>query len=450
LKKTSLENRAEREVSDESCLNVSQDILEVSSTTEGKEEHPASLVYSQSQTHSTQRPREHKEVGVQALEVQVDPTAEKAQVFQEVRCSHETSENQAPALPTHMLTVSFLQEIAILFGDRSPKGTRTRVLSQIKEASLETPVEVLTCLIRAYTVARDTRTIRPEHRCSKTGKANRMPLFCTMFQRFVEERKLGIWWGFSWQQVEEEIAADDYLAHWWQKHQDLAGMPGHAPGEEETEAQIQPDALSEKEAPVMEQPSSRSPSRHRRLKLSQTDEEREERQVRARQVLRSLSMMAIPLQGAIILWEHVMCGSPVYHQRGGKEMCALCFPDPNWPEEAFTLLRSIVEEKSATDAALEVTKEALLQIPVAAEANQEKESRLLWEEAAGWVEREEAYVHGMRLINELAHYGYVVEVYLHLRGDHYQVIVRGADGELACETAEQVKYLIEQAQNGLL
>jgi hypothetical protein len=44
----------------------------------------------------------------------------------------------------------------------------------------------------------------------------------------------------------------------------------------------------------------------------------------------------------------------------------------------------------------------------------------------------------------------MAEVLLELIDDWYQVVVRGADGELVCTCPEHVEYLIGQAQNGTL
>src|SRR6185437_14686925 len=101
----------------------------------------------------------------------------------------------------HPLVCSFLQKIVAPFGDRNPKGSTTRVLRIIANASLE-EAEVILCLVRAYTIARDTRTLR--HADPATGQANRMPLFCTLFERFVEARIQNNKWAYSWQQMEDD------------------------------------------------------------------------------------------------------------------------------------------------------------------------------------------------------------------------------------------------------
>jgi hypothetical protein len=54
-----------------------------------------------------------------------------------------------------------------------------------------------------------------------------------------------------------------------------------------------------------------------------------ERAALAHKVLQRLVGMALPIQDASVLWEHVTCGCPLYHRPHGREVCALCFPDPD-------------------------------------------------------------------------------------------------------------------------
>jgi hypothetical protein len=130
-------------------------------------------------------------------------------------------------------------------------------------------------------------------------------------------------------------------------------------------------------------------------------------------------------------------------------VCALCFPDPAWPEEAIALLRSIVEEEREEEGGCETTTwmSPLLEDR---EASADEEAQLLEDEVVGWTEREDAYAEAVRLLDAMRGLGYVVEVFLELIGDWYQVVVRTGDRELICERPEQVEYLIGQAQNGTL
>ena len=195
-------------------------------------------------------------------------------------CSRAVSDNQA--VPSHLLASSFAREIAAPFGDLSPKGTHTRVISILKDARLDQPADVLLCLIRAYVVARDTRAIRPEHCRPETGQANRMPLFCAMFQRFVDARAQGNWWDApTWQQVEEEMAADDRLALWWSEHQPLVGEAPSPSPDEPAGWHHRSDARLSGEEQEMAHQTHDMPSRRARIsRLSQTDEQRETRAAR--------------------------------------------------------------------------------------------------------------------------------------------------------------------------
>jgi hypothetical protein len=155
--------------------------------------------------------------------------------------------------------------------------------------------------------------------------------------------------------------------------------------------------------------------------------------------------MAIPIQGASVLWEHLTCGNPLYHRYNGREVCALCFPDPQWPEEAMTLLRSIVRgEKEDGEAPAE--SQILREAEAVASGEAEPFEAIL----AGWAERDDAYDEALRLLDAFTCNGYEVEVFLERISEWYQVVVRGADGELVCACPEQVEYLIGQAQNGTL
>jgi hypothetical protein len=340
------------------------------------------------------------------------------------------------------LADSFLAAIAGPFGDQSPKGTRTRLRACFQEAHLVDPAEIVMCLIRAYVVARDTRTIRAEHCHSETGRVNRMPLFCAMVLRLADASRRGPWWESDWQCIEAEIASDHCLAQWWQRHQVALAIVG------ETSLDLS-GTQPEGEEPISlgaDQEPTAPPVNPRRTRLSQTDQARAERTASARRVLRHLRKMAVPIQDASVLWEHITCGNPLYHRSKGREVCALCFPDPQWPEEVLALLHSIVEHADvASSEAESKNAEGTSHAPSAEEAMTGLEAF-----GPGWVDRDEAYAYTIRLLNAMMDSGYVVEVFLELIGERYQVVVRGADGELICENPEQIASLMEQAQNGAL
>jgi len=351
--------------------------------------------------------------------------------------------------PASLLLVdSFLAAIAGPFGDRSPKGTRTRVRALLQEAELAHPTEVVICLIRAYSVARDARTLRAPYGHPETGPANRMPLFCAMVQRLAHGRRQGHAWDVSWHQVEEEIASDACLARWWrEQHRQVEGELNGSAGESSAWQEGMEQSCSPAEAD--QTPACVPPQRswERRSRLSQTEEQREERAVWARKVLGRLLKMAVPLQGASVLWEHLACGNPLHHQYRGREVCALCVPDPAWPEEVMALLRSIVEEPPQAER--EGEAEAWTAQPLAQESLSREELGQP-REGGGWTTREEAYADAVRVLDALAENGEVGEVLLEPRGKSYRVVVRGAGGEWICEGPEQAESLMEHIRHGTL
>ncbi len=157
----------------------------------------------------------------------------------ETRIAHASPERSRAAMETHALTPSreaastvqeccalglvdsFLAALEDSFGDQNVKGTQTYLRRVLSEAKLTSSTEILRCLLRAYLVASQTRTIRPEHQCAETGKVNRMPLFCALVRQFARERRQERWWRSAWPQVQAAIGADAALTRWWQAHQDL-------------------------------------------------------------------------------------------------------------------------------------------------------------------------------------------------------------------------------------
>lgn len=296
--------------------------------------------------------------------------------------------------PDHPLARSFVQELSALFGDGNPKGSLTRVLSLLASAHLSHPAEVLPCLVRAYTVARDTRTIRAEHWDARTGRVNRMPLFCAMVARLVQAYAQAQRWHYTWQQMEEDIAADDHLRLWWHQQQGqnraLAGI--HAEAQEGA-----PSLQGDSSCPPAPQKTKHRLSvvlarQRSRPRLSQTDEEREARAIAARMVLTHLARSCVAMDEPVIWWEHLACGCPLYHKREGKVMCALCFPHPAWPAEVRALIASTVEtsgggEKSRVNSC------------------EKRSDRTLLPKTGRWTKREEASLSGARVLEMLASSG---------------------------------------------
>lgn len=128
----------------------------------------------------------------------------------------QTEELPAPA--KHPLARSFVQRIASPFGDLNEKGSKTGIERSIETFGLR-PAEVLLCLVRAYIVARNTKEGKVRSRRPETGMANRMPLFCAMFRKFAQALGSGSNWEYTWEQMLEDIAADDRLGLWIIEHQ---------------------------------------------------------------------------------------------------------------------------------------------------------------------------------------------------------------------------------------
>lgn len=131
-----------------------------------------------------------------------------------------SADQQAGELPPpkHPLARSFVHEVAGLFGDLNEKGSKTGIERRIEDFELDQPMDVLLCLVRAYVVARDTKD---EKICRRRpdGRPNRMPLFCKMFERFAQALGPGSKWQYTYQQMFENIAADDRLSLWLSEHQ---------------------------------------------------------------------------------------------------------------------------------------------------------------------------------------------------------------------------------------
>lgn len=245
----------------------------------------------------------------------------------------------------HPLARSFVQAIAAPFGDLNPKGSLTRILSILTSAKLSYPTEEVLCLLRAYMIARNTRTLRTKHYDVHTGQANRMPLFCTMFEKFVQARKGEHRWEYTWAKMEEDIAADNLLLLWWNEQQERDHELVEVERERQGEAQHLPHITELEPTPkeVTHQISEVLLQQLRQRRLSQGEEEREERATYARSIIARVSSVVGAMNEPLIGEEHILCGCPLSHKLAGKRVCAHCFPNPIWPEEILELLHSIVE-----------------------------------------------------------------------------------------------------------
>ena len=111
--------------------------------------------------------------------------------------------------------------------------------------SLESDIDLLMCLVRAYVVARDTREVRPAHRYPDGD--NRMPIYFAMFRTFAEA-----WAADNFHYTAEDliadIAADERLLNWVRERGLQPEVPDHpatAQGEELVEAAITQDGDQE-------------------------------------------------------------------------------------------------------------------------------------------------------------------------------------------------------------
>lgn len=126
----------------------------------------------------------------------------------------------------HPLARSFVHEVAGVFGDLNEKGSKTGIERSIETYQMK-PGDVLLCLVRAYVVARDMKMEKIRYR-RPDGVVNRMPLFCSMFKKFAQALGPGSCWQYTWEQMVEDIKADERLNLWVLEHQAaLAGGEGN-------------------------------------------------------------------------------------------------------------------------------------------------------------------------------------------------------------------------------
>ncbi|HEY1348069.1 MAG TPA: hypothetical protein VGF67_00415 [Ktedonobacteraceae bacterium] len=202
------------------------------------------------------------------------------------------SQSRVPP-PDVPMARSFVREISSPFGDHNPASSVTRVLRVIAEQDMAA-TEILCCLVRAYTVARDTHRIRSEHCDPATGRQNRMPLFCVMFERFASAcMQSGNDWEYTWQHMVADIEADDRLGLWCyeysakcQQQQNGAQPPepsGQPVAEERTAERVEtrqirePEALEQQVAERTETRQTREPEAlEQQVAEEQTTEEMEE------------------------------------------------------------------------------------------------------------------------------------------------------------------------------
>ncbi len=173
--------------------------------------------------------------------------------------SARPAQDERPRPAKNVLARSFLNEIALAFGDLNKKGSITRVERSIEACELDQAEDVVLCLVRAYLVASSTKEEKIRHRHPQSGLANRMPLFCTMVQRFLEARASSVTWEYTWQDAERDIQDDDRLLLWWSEHQELLCQPTQSHAEtsapaspEESISELLESSVSAEDAPALD------------------------------------------------------------------------------------------------------------------------------------------------------------------------------------------------------
>lgn len=236
--------------------------------------------------------------------------------------------------PKHPLASSFVHEVTSLFGDLNEKGSKTGIERSIEMFALKRPVEVLLCLVRAYVVARDTRAEKIRHRHPRTGVANRMPLFCTMFRKFAQALGPGSAWQYTWEQMLEDIAADDRLSLWLSEH--LAEFVGGESSQIETTDHVGTPEISSLTQSVAAKETVEVPGEEKRV--SDTNEEqlispegwktREDAYTWAAYALEELTSNGYGgLEVSVILPEHIDLYQVTVRNADGLFYCLVCEDD---------------------------------------------------------------------------------------------------------------------------
>jgi hypothetical protein len=113
----------------------------------------------------------------------------------------------APKAKPNGLVSAFVREVSPLFYDQNVKASLTRALRVVEQTPLSQK-DILACLIKAYLVTNETKTVKPQHR--HPDGDNKMPLFVTMFARFAGDSASGKF-GYTNEHLARDITADDRL-----------------------------------------------------------------------------------------------------------------------------------------------------------------------------------------------------------------------------------------------
>ena len=139
-----------------------------------------------------------------------------------------------PKVKQNALVSAFVREVSPLFCDRNMKGSRTRALRAVEQQTHLSQKEILACLVKAYLVALETKTVQPQHR--HPDGDNKMPLFCTMFARFVDQCSQGKF-SYTDESLARDIAEDDRMVLFVVEHKLEATLLEDAAGDDEIQGQ---------------------------------------------------------------------------------------------------------------------------------------------------------------------------------------------------------------------
>lgn len=146
------------------------------------------------------------------LEAQAQTFVQRAMAASQTAQARTTERSQspganAPRIKPNALVSDFVREVSPLFCDQNIKGSLTRALRAVADTSLSRK-DILACLVKAYKVTLETKKVRPQYR--RPDGDVKMPLFCTMFERFAGDCATGKF-HYTDERLARDIAEDDRL-----------------------------------------------------------------------------------------------------------------------------------------------------------------------------------------------------------------------------------------------
>lgn len=251
-----------------------------------------------------------------------------------------------PRPKPNTLVSSFLGEIGPLFHDKNLNGSITRALRVVQGCGLEIDADILACLVRAYKVAKDTRTIREAHK-NEDGSANKMPLFLAMLRTFAEACAQGKS-QYSGEDLVADIAEDDRLGLWLAEcglQLEVLSDPAVAQSEELVEATITQDddqevtttsEAGESEASFPQEEVSKQEQQSMQVvRRIRTAEDKQARADYARKVRAKLRKAGVSEMFAAMVDTEHPCGCPLFWdtENNWRWKCAHCKPHAGWSGE---------------------------------------------------------------------------------------------------------------------